>query len=454
MKKIFAFTLLSAAIAFTSCGKDDDPVPPVDPVISVEKVELNKTTLSLDEGGTETLTVTVTPAGAENKAVTWSTSDAAIATVSDAGVVTAVKKGTATITATSVADKTKTAACEVTVAEKIRTDAFQNEGEVNGESWEQAYEIASAEQFKILAKRINEEEATWNGKYYKLIADIDFGADNMEEWIPVGNGKSFTGHFDGGDHELTGKFIYRGGNCAVFGAIKTGAEIKNLYFAGTVDATEAKEYNFLAGIVAFSSGGVVMNCHNSADLNGTDQASGIVGRNMGDTKIIACTNSGMITSQKEAYGIVDNYSDGLVMACVNKGSVTSLEGYAGGISSGDLVGCINKGPSIIGDYYAAGIAATGVPVACWSAATTIQAKNPGAIVGMLMDPSSACYWKEISGVKGVGFTFAATTDFASFTGDHPTADQIAKMNAAWKEAQPDSEYRFNAETGEIEAIAE
>lgn len=82
-------------------------------VQAVTGVTLNKNTTTIKVGGTETLTATVEPANATNKAVTWSSSDASIATVKD-GVVTAVTPGTAKITVTTV-DGNKTATCEVTV---------------------------------------------------------------------------------------------------------------------------------------------------------------------------------------------------------------------------------------------------------------------------------------------------------------------------------------------------
>ncbi len=83
--------------------------------VAVTGVTLDKTSVSFTEAGkTETLTATVTPANADNKAVTWTSSDSAVATVSDAGVVTAVANGTATITVTT-ADGGYTATCTVTV---------------------------------------------------------------------------------------------------------------------------------------------------------------------------------------------------------------------------------------------------------------------------------------------------------------------------------------------------
>jgi uncharacterized protein YjdB len=86
--------------------------------VSVEKVELDKTSISLQEGVTTTLTATISPEDATSKTVTWKSSDTTIATVSG-GEVTAVKAGTATITATVGG---KTATCKVTVtAEPVAT---------------------------------------------------------------------------------------------------------------------------------------------------------------------------------------------------------------------------------------------------------------------------------------------------------------------------------------------
>jgi endoglucanase len=82
----------------------------------VSGVTLNKTTLSLTAGGTETLTVTVTPDTATNKTLNWESSNPGVATVTN-GAVTAVAAGTATITVTPVygANNTIKATCTVTV---------------------------------------------------------------------------------------------------------------------------------------------------------------------------------------------------------------------------------------------------------------------------------------------------------------------------------------------------
>ena len=78
-------------------------------------ITLDQTSLALNPGGTATLTATVTPDDAEDKTVTWTSSNTRVATVSN-GAVTAAGLGTATITASTVNGKTAT--CTVTVAER------------------------------------------------------------------------------------------------------------------------------------------------------------------------------------------------------------------------------------------------------------------------------------------------------------------------------------------------
>ena len=85
-------------------------------VISVESVSLNKSTLTLTEGDSETLTATVYPDDATNKNVMWTSSNTSVATVSD-GMVKAMKSGTATIKVTT-SDGGKTSECQVTVKAK------------------------------------------------------------------------------------------------------------------------------------------------------------------------------------------------------------------------------------------------------------------------------------------------------------------------------------------------
>ena len=85
-------------------GNDAETVP-------VQSVSLSQSALTLKRGGSATLTATVLPADATNRAVVWTVSPSGYATVS-AGKVTASKAGTCTVTATAGG---KSASCTVTV---------------------------------------------------------------------------------------------------------------------------------------------------------------------------------------------------------------------------------------------------------------------------------------------------------------------------------------------------
>ena len=94
--------------------------------VAVTGVSLNKTSLTLTEGSSETLSASVSPDNATDKTVTWTTNKSSVATVSN-GKVTAVAEGSATITVTTN-DGNKTATCTVTVTPKPKYTVTLNAG--------------------------------------------------------------------------------------------------------------------------------------------------------------------------------------------------------------------------------------------------------------------------------------------------------------------------------------
>ncbi len=97
--------------------------------IPVTGVSLDKSSITLNEGDTDTLTATVKPDTATNRTVTWSSDKPEIASVDNDGMVTAESPGQATITVTTN-DGKKTANCLVTVnaAAKEETITFDPAG--------------------------------------------------------------------------------------------------------------------------------------------------------------------------------------------------------------------------------------------------------------------------------------------------------------------------------------
>ena len=100
--------------------------------IGVASVTLDVESLDLTIGDTHQLQATVAPSNASYKAVSFTSSDDAIATVDNDGLVTAVAAGTADITVESLMDGSKTAKCTVTVSAPVPDepeDVVVEEGE-------------------------------------------------------------------------------------------------------------------------------------------------------------------------------------------------------------------------------------------------------------------------------------------------------------------------------------
>ncbi len=103
--------LIAAAYVLTNNNDNGKDTPEV---IHVQKVGLDRTDISLEVGKSTTLSYTINPSRAADKAVAWSSSNPSVATVNDSGRVTAVSVGSAVITVTTN-DGGKTATCNVTV---------------------------------------------------------------------------------------------------------------------------------------------------------------------------------------------------------------------------------------------------------------------------------------------------------------------------------------------------
>lgn len=147
-------------------------------LIFAYKITLDKQTMTLEVGKSDKLTATVTT-GAEDKSVTWSSSDEAVATVAD-GTVTAVAEGNATITAT-VKDGTK-AECAVTVTKAGTGGNGGNSGnENNGGNGNNGGNTAEKPSLKLSQTSV----VLYTGKASNSIAikaDVT-GASKTVKWV-------------------------------------------------------------------------------------------------------------------------------------------------------------------------------------------------------------------------------------------------------------------------------
>lgn len=107
----------SANITVKTVNNVQAVVPVTVKPIAVTGVTASPKTVTGEVGAKAKITATVAPANATNKAVTWSSSDATVATITNTGDYTLVKEGTATFTVkTTDGNKTDTVAVTVTAA--------------------------------------------------------------------------------------------------------------------------------------------------------------------------------------------------------------------------------------------------------------------------------------------------------------------------------------------------
>ena len=107
-------------------GGSSDPV-------SVTGVSFEKESTSIEVGGSEVLSYSITPANATNQAVTWTSSNTGVATVSSSGRVEGIAEGSATITVRT-SDGNFTDTCTVTVTASSGSTEGTEEGSVEAAS--------------------------------------------------------------------------------------------------------------------------------------------------------------------------------------------------------------------------------------------------------------------------------------------------------------------------------
>ena len=178
------------------------------PKVDVAEVALNETAIEFEElGVTFQLEATVTPVDATSPAVTWTSSDDAVATVDENGLVTAVAVGTATITAT--ADGVS-ATCAVTV-----TNIYDLDETIEGE-WEDVTYAAPGE-WAI----IDDAELLGLGAYWEHTGYTNYdNARGVMEFVAGENTSAYLKQdycpiYTPGTYRLTGKAFHKGATNAV-----------------------------------------------------------------------------------------------------------------------------------------------------------------------------------------------------------------------------------------------
>ena len=176
-------------------------------IVPVSQITLNKAETSISVGNSETLTATVAPENAANKALKWASSDEDVATVAPDGTVTAVKAGAATITATAADGSGKSAVCKVTVTGDTTPPAHEHRyGDWSKDGtnhWHECTDAAcpnQSESIKDKAAHIYDDDAdtTCNVCGYvrtvtpEIVPVSQITLNKAETSISVGNSETLT----------------------------------------------------------------------------------------------------------------------------------------------------------------------------------------------------------------------------------------------------------------------
>lgn len=292
------------------------------------------------------------------------------------------------------------------------------------------YVILTAEQLAKLSFIVGSNDKAYQGKYYKLGADIqlndgkvidDKGAlvgdsTKLHKWTPIGNSSvAFTGNFDGDGHTVSGMFInttstHNGlfGNSSgtvqnlkvenswVSGGSATAGIIGNLKGNGSLRNSVNRTSVFGIGTVtggvigsyesAYDKNGIVENVENQGPVTGLKNVGGIIGTGR-SIKISNARNYAEVAGTTTVGGVVASLgSNSELKNASNFAKITGKEYIAGIVGSfgnsycpastnyGTIQNAFNRG-EITGANYTAGVVGEALCV------TITESANVDSIVG-------------------------------------------------------------------------
>lgn len=216
---------------------------------------------------------------------------------------------------------------------------------------DKVFEINTPQQLAGFAQIVNGnatgiKKDNFNGKTVKLTADLDLGgvkaADGTwsgQVWMPIGKNysNSFYGTFLGNGHKISNFYAdsEKGGyySSALFAYARENARIEGIFLESGYVYSAKTSNGYTAGIVS-NNYGLILNCHNGADIDSVMSAGGIAHYNTG--AIVRCSNSGKLTSRFDKVtgvgvgGICYQHGGWMIADCYNTGDFDAK--VAGGIA--------------------------------------------------------------------------------------------------------------------------
>jgi hypothetical protein len=197
------------------------------------------------------------------------------------------------------------------------------------------------------------------GKHFVLVADIDLDPNLPgrkvftkaviapdTDAIKTGYQRtSFVGVFAGNGHRISHLTIQGKDDVGLFGALASGAEVKNL---GVMDINVTGSGSWVGGLVGHN-GGSVAQCYSTGVVSGSGQhgsIGGLVGYNWG--ALTQCYSTGVVSGTDHVGGLVGENGYGVigtVTQCYSTGTVSGKDFVGGlvGYNWGPVTQCYSTG---------------------------------------------------------------------------------------------------------------
>ena len=181
------------------------------------------------------------------------------------------------------------------------------------------YQIGTPEELAWFAEKAKQDSTDLKAV---LTADLDL---NNNVWTGIGGQTAdtgFAGTLDGAGHTIKNLYLKNGKGLIPYNK----GTVKNLTLAGILKGGD--ETAALTG----TNAGTLEEITSNVTVTGGNKIAGIAGNNTKDGVIKDCHNTGAVTGESYAAGIVA-YNEGSVTGCSNTAVITAGSTFAGGIAA-------------------------------------------------------------------------------------------------------------------------
>ena len=302
-------------------------------VDAVSSVTLGETNKSVLVGDTFKLQAEVSPAGARNDNLTFSSDDDEIAEIDNQGNVLARAPGITILRVT--APNGVSAACLL----QVRT--VSNLADEAGTPY---FEIYTPQDLVLFAECVNARQG-YSDLDARLCADLDLSevcGQTLGAFTPIGSSdRPYTGSFNGCGFTIRNLYVDASKNSGLFGVIGENASISDL----TLENAAVRGESYVGGIAGYNDGGTVYACAVNGAITGTYFVGGVCGYNNGGV-VNACAVTGSVSGANVVGGVVgyngNASASGQLLNSFCCASVNADDIPVGGLcayNEGDVSGC-------------------------------------------------------------------------------------------------------------------